>query len=110
MAEGKTMNTHEKAVSEALEAFCRDYTGRDSGWHVETWLHPITRSVESVVALPEFERIEPTERVELLVGYVRTHLPPEHFRKLSLAKPLTPDEYEHSEWGPSEVELAFGLR
>ena len=110
MAEGKIMNRHEKAVREALEAFCREYTGRETDWHVETWLHPISRSVESVVALPEFEKMGLAGRIDVLMDYLRAHLPPEHLRKLSLAKPLTLDEYEHSEWGPSEVELAFGLR
>ena len=110
MANGKIVNSHEKAVREALEAFCRDFTGRDTGWYVETWLHPLTKTVESAVAAPGFEKMGLTERINAVMDYLQAHLPPEHFRKLSLAKPLTLDEYEHSEWGPSEVELAFGLR
>ncbi len=110
MAESKIVNRHEKAVRDALEAFCREYTGRETDWHVETWLHPLTRSVESVAVLPEFERMGIAEAVNTLRDYLRAHLAPEDYRKLGLAKPMTPYEYEHSEWGPSEVELAFGLR
>jgi hypothetical protein len=95
------MNRHERAVREALEAFCREYTGRDSGWRVETWLHPVTRSVQSVVVMPEFAAIDFSERVELLLDHLQARLTREGFQHLGLVKPLTPEEYEGSDWMPT---------
>ena len=104
------MNRYEEAVKRVLEQFCREFTGRDSGWQVETWLHPTTRSVRSVTVVPEFSRLGKSERLNLLFDYLRAHLSTEDFVHLSLAMALTPDEYEHTDWRPTEVELVAAAR
>jgi hypothetical protein len=76
-----------------LEEFCRNYTGRDTGWFIETWLHPITKSVEAAIVIPEFESLRFTERLNVLSDYLKTHLPQEHAAHLSRRIPLTPEEY-----------------
>lgn len=103
-------NEHEKAVKEVLEQFCREYTGRDTEWEVVTWRHPVTHSVKAAVVLPEFRGMDISEGVKLLFGYVRAHLPPEQYRHFGGAKPMTPEEYERSEWVPSSPELIYGIR
>jgi hypothetical protein len=74
---------------------------------VETWLHPITKSVESAIVIPEFEPVDFTERLNVLSDYLMTHLPTEHFVHLSLKMPLTPEEYEETDWRPSVPTLSL---
>jgi hypothetical protein len=95
------MNPHKEPIQRALEAFCRAYTGRETGWHVETWLHPITKSVQSVIVMPEFAQLGLTERVRVINDYLKAHLPEEHDVHLSLTLALTPEEYASAEWVPS---------
>jgi acid stress-induced BolA-like protein IbaG/YrbA len=91
------MNSRQKPIKQALEAFCREYTGRDTGWQVETWLHPITRSVQAAIVMPEFENLGIGEKVNLIYDYLQEHLPDEHRVHLGLAQAMTPDEYERAE-------------
>ena len=104
------MNKHEEAVRRALEDFCREYTGRDAGWRIETWLHPVTRSVESAVVMPEFAGLGITGRITLIDDYLWTHLPKEHYVNLSLKLGLTPEEYEETDWMPDEAEVSLAAR
>ena len=99
------MNKYEDAVKRTLEQFCREDTGRATGWYVETWLHPTTRSVRSVTVVPEFEKLGFTQRVNVLFDYLRAHLSEDEFVHLSMAMPLTPYEYEHRDGKPDEGEL-----
>ena len=62
------MNQHIEPIKRALEEFCREYTGRDTGWHVETRLHSITKSVRSVIVMPEFAQLGITERINFEQG------------------------------------------
>ena len=101
------MNKHREPIKQALEGFCREYTGRDTGWLVETWLHPITKSVQSVIVMPEFAKLGITERINVIEDYLKTHLPEEHNVHLSLTMALTPDEYEQTEWLPSAPTLTL---
>jgi acid stress-induced BolA-like protein IbaG/YrbA len=89
-----------------LEEFCRDYTGRETDWHVETWLHPITRSVEAAVVMPEFAQLGITKRQNVIYDYLKDHLPQEHSRHHSLTMALTPEEYEETEWVEPTLSLA----
>jgi len=107
MVGGKIMNQHIKPIKRALEEFCREYTGRDTGWHVETWLHPITKSVQSVIVMPEFAKLGITERINVIEDYLKAHLPEEHNVHLSLTMALTPEEYEPAEWVPSAPTLTL---
>ena len=97
------MNKHQEPIQQALEDFCREYTGRDTGWHVATWLHSITKSVQSVVVMPEFAQLGITTRQNVLNDYLNDHLPEIHNVHLSLTMALTPEEYEQTEWAPSET-------
>jgi len=101
------MNKHREPIKQALEGFCREYTGRDTGWHVETWLHPITKSVQSVIVMPEFAPLGITERIDVIEDYLKAHLPEEHNVHLSLTIALTPEEYEETEWRPSAPTLTL---
>ena len=103
------MKRHREPIRNALEAFCRHLTGRDDGWHVETWLHPITKSVESVLVAPEFEGMGITRRQVVIDEYLCEHLDDEHFVKLSLTIALTPEEYEETDWMPSYPTLSLGV-
>jgi hypothetical protein len=107
MVGGKIMNKHREPIKRALEGFCRDYTGRDTGWYVETWLHPITKSVQSVIVMPEFAPLGITERINVIDAYLKAHLPVEHDVHLSLTIALTPEEYEETEWRPSVPALTL---
>jgi hypothetical protein len=100
-------NKHQEPIQRGLEDFCREYTGRETGWHVETWLHPITKSVQAAIVVPEFEQLGFTERLKVLSGYLMDHLPTEHFVHLSLKMPLTPEEYEDTDWRPSVPTLSL---
>jgi len=101
------MNRHQEPIKRALEGFCREYTGRETGWLVETWLHPITRSVQAVVVMPEFAPLGITGRVNVINDYLKAHLPVEHDVHLSLTMALTPEEYEQTEWVPSAPVLSL---
>jgi hypothetical protein len=100
-------NKHQEPIQRALEEFCREYTGRETGWHVETWIHPITKSVQAAIVIPEFEPVDFTERLEVLTGYLRDHLPEEHYVHLSRRMPLTPEEYEETDWRPTVPTLSL---
>jgi len=102
-------NRHQEPIKRALEEFCREYTGRETGWRVETWLHPITRSVQAAIVMPEFEPLGFTERLNVLSDYLRTHLDKEHDVHLSWMMPLTPEEYEEDDWRPSYPNLSLGV-
>jgi len=101
------MNQHQEPIKRALEGFCRSYTGRDTGWLVETWIHPITRSVQSVIVMPEFALLGITERQNVINDYLEAHLPSEHNVHLALTLALTPEEYEQTEWAPSVPALTL---
>ena len=96
---------HRKPIEDALRAFCRDFTGRDDGWHVETWHHPITNNVHAAVVAPEFQAVE--TRSSVVTNYLRKHLETEHFVNLSMVKALTPEEYEETDWAPSYPTLSL---
>ena len=101
------MNQHIKPIKRVLEGFCREYTGRDTDWYVETWLHPITKSVQSVIVMPEFAKLGITERINVINNYLEAQLPEEHNVHLSLTMALTPEEYEQTEWVPSAPALTL---
>lgn len=101
------MNQHQEPIKRALEGFCRSYTGRETGWLVETWLHPITKSVQAVLVMPEFAPLGITERINVIDDYLKAHLPSEHDVHLSLTLALTPEEYSKTEWVPQAT--AFQL-
>lgn len=103
------MKRHREPIRRALEAFCRHLTGRDDGWHVETWLHPITKGVESVLVAPEFEGMGITQRQVAINSFLREHLADEHSVKLHLKIALTPEEYEETDWMPSYPTISLGV-
>jgi stress-induced morphogen len=94
-------------VEQALRAFCREFTGRETGWHVETWYHPIVKSVEAAVVAEEFANLRFMQRGSVVLDYLRKHLPAEDFVNVSLVKALTPQEYEESDWVPSYPTLSL---
>jgi hypothetical protein len=100
-------NQHRELIQQALEEFCRDYTGRDTDWRVETWLHPITKSVQAAIVIPEFESLGFTERLNVLSDYLKTHVPDEQAVYLGWRMPLTPEEYEETDWRPSVPTLSL---
>ena len=101
------MNPHREPIKQALEGFCREYTGRETGWLVETWFHPITKSVQSVIVMPEFASLGITERQNVINDYLEAHLPSEHNVHLALTLALTPEEYEQAEWVPAAPALTW---
>jgi hypothetical protein len=103
------MNTHLKPIQQALESFCREYTGRDTGWQVETWLHPITKSVQAVIVMPEAEKLGLTERVKVVFDYLWTHLPDEHRVHLGFAQAMTPEEYEREQLAATTPMLSWAI-
>lgn len=88
------MNRYQEPIKKALENFCREYTGRDTGWRVETWLHPITKSVQAVIVMPEFGSLPTTQRQVAIWDYLEAHLPETHQVHLGLTLAMTPEEYE----------------
>jgi acid stress-induced BolA-like protein IbaG/YrbA len=107
MVGGKIMNPHHDPIKRALEGFCREYAGSDTGWHVKTWLHPITGSVQSVIVMPEFASLGITKRQNVINDYLESHLPAEHNVHLALTLALTPEEYERTEWVPDAPALTL---
>ena len=103
------MSRHREPIRKALEAFCRHHTGRDDGWHVEMWIHPITKSVQSAIVMSKFEGMSITERQVVIDDYLREHLEDEHSVHLSRTMALTPEEYEETEWAPSYPTLSLGV-
>ena len=103
------MRKHRDPILRALEAFCRDLTRREDGWYVETWLHPITKSVQSVLVAAEFEGMGITEREKAINRFLREHLADEHFVKLSRTIALTPEEYEETDWMPEYPTISLGV-
>ena len=101
------MNSHRDPIKRTLEAFCREYTGRNTGWRVETWLHPITKSVQAAIIMPEFGDLGAGEKVNLIYDYLQKHLPDEHRVHLGLAQAMTPDEYEREVQAPFTPTLSL---
>ena len=98
---------HRQSIEDGLRAFCREFTGRDTDWHVETWYHPVTKTVEAAVVAREFEKLARTARTSVVLEYLQTHLPREPFLSVSLVKALTPHEYEETDWAPSYPTLSL---
>ena len=59
--------------------------------------------MRSVVVAPEFAPLGITERVNLVYDYLRGHLSQEDYGQVSLALAVSPEEYEHGDWRPSEA-------